>query len=670
MQNIPVLSLLDEGVAGAKAGAGAAKERSAASFSHMLQQAAGTGQVRGLTEVADSPRGLSRASREEVIGLLDAKASSLSAEAGEALGVVRRLAARSGDSAGGGAQGKARSWGLKAPAAGENAAKTAGGESMDSALKALLLAAGGAGRRPDLSVRGLNVTREDFAALKQGLAKYGFTSAELAEIEARVNAKNGLTWGGLVSVAARKMAGQDAFPVELSLDQVRAIQNFFQKAGCTPQEAEELLNKLRRGESPAVWQAVQAKLAVQPEGAALELDAAEIGALSKALRLTQGNDARLRTLIQEDGSARLSIKDLKAVLAELKGDAASAQADRGAESAALRELVAGAFEQARERAEVAARADRRPGEEARRTRLLAEDAKDEREAKGKEHRPLSGENADSGKDESGFASRLPGGGRSRAAERAGDQGGEGLSGDGRHAGRDARGAARDGAGSARQGAAASEGDSAWTEFWGKVAKDRAAKAEVRAESPTRSAETLAGLGREAGVQARPEAVLARSGSGLENFSSRDVLRQVESGIYRNLGEGSRQLTLRLDPPELGKLSLVLTVRGQEVSAVLKPESAEAGRMLQDGLGQIRQALEAQGLKVGKLEVQTQLADGGQGHNAWSGADRHNEAQAREESSRALDRLRNLRLDGEGLAQEMQSGEATAIRSHEGLSIFA
>ena len=151
-------------------------------------------------------------------------------------------------------------------------------------------------------------------------------------------------------------------------------------------------------------------------------------------------------------------------------------------------------------------------------------------------------------------------------------------------------------------------------------------------------------------------------------SPRDVLRQVESGMLRNLGEGTKQLSLRLDPPELGKLNLQLTVRGDEVKVVFKAENADTGQLLQENLGHLRQALESQGLKVGKMEVQTQLSDGGQSQG-WNGTDRHNEARDREEAARALDRMRILR-GTDGVVQEMQNGDLTAIHSHAGLSVIA
>lgn len=639
MQFLPTFILPASGESGTSKGSGASHGRSESSFSVLLQHASGAAGDKG---------------RDQVRSLLEAKASSLSAEGQEAWSQARGLLAKAGAAV---RQEAAKAAGDDS--SGENTSRT------QKLLSALLTAMGGSGKQAGLGVQSLTLTREDFAGLREGLAKYGFSEQELDELQALVNSKGGLTWGKLVSATARKMAGLDAFPVELSQEETRSIQSFFQKVGCTPQEAEDLQDKLRKGETTAVWQALEGKLAALPEGSALDLDAGEIEALCKALRLDADQSGRLRTAIKEDGSARLAIKDLQAVVSELKTDAAQKAADRSATATALRDLVAEAFESARDKASVESNADRRPGDEARRARLLAEAAEDERQAEEDQYRPLSGKRADESGEAADQSSRLPGSGRSRLAQDGQQKDGEAKAG----LGQDKQSGRQAGDQAAAQNAQAdtrTEDQKAWAEFWGKVARDRAGSAEMKAEVKAASTENPTILAAEAAAKA--EAAAADPAAGLEKFAPRQVLRQVESGIFRNLSEGTKQLTLRLDPPDLGKLNLQITVRGQEVNVVLKAENADAGRMLQENMHQLRQTLEDQGLKVGKLEVQTQLSDGNQSQ-AWAGADRHNEARDRDEAARALDRMRILR-GGNAVVQEMQTGDVTAIHSHEGLSVIA
>ncbi len=62
-------------------------------------------------------------------------------------------------------------------------------------------------------------------------------------------------------------------------------------------------------------------------------------------------------------------------------------------------------------------------------------------------------------------------------------------------------------------------------------------------------------------------------AGMDRELAARALRQVESGLLRTLGQNQKQLVLRLDPPELGKLSMILSVRDGEVSATFAPKRA-------------------------------------------------------------------------------------------------
>lgn len=151
--------------------------------------------------------------------------------------------------------------------------------------------------------------------------------------------------------------------------------------------------------------------------------------------------------------------------------------------------------------------------------------------------------------------------------------------------------------------------------------------------------------------------------------SAEVYRQVESGAFRNLGQGVKQLVIRLDPEELGQISVILQVKGKEVQAVLRASNQEASQALGEQLSQLRTQLEAQGLKVGKLEVQTQLADS-QGQPQWQGAEQHNRYQENRELALSAQRWRTLERVDSGLVREVQSGVQREKLSQSGLDIFA
>jgi flagellar hook-length control protein FliK len=151
--------------------------------------------------------------------------------------------------------------------------------------------------------------------------------------------------------------------------------------------------------------------------------------------------------------------------------------------------------------------------------------------------------------------------------------------------------------------------------------------------------------------------------------SAQVYQQVENGAFKNLGQGVKQLVIRLDPADLGQVSVILQVRGKEVQAVLRSSSQEASAALNEQLGQLRSQLEAQGLKVGKLEVQTQLADS-QSQSQWQGAQSHNRHQENQELAMSARRWRSLGRVAPDLAQDVHNSLQREKLSQSGLDIFA
>ncbi|NCC05112.1 MAG: flagellar hook-length control protein FliK [Proteobacteria bacterium] len=149
----------------------------------------------------------------------------------------------------------------------------------------------------------------------------------------------------------------------------------------------------------------------------------------------------------------------------------------------------------------------------------------------------------------------------------------------------------------------------------------------------------------------------------------EVYQQVENGAFRNLGQGVKQLVIRLDPADLGQVSVILQVRGKEVQAVLRSSNQETSLALNEQLGQLRTQLEAQGLKVGKLEVQTQLADS-QSQSQWQGSENHNRYQENQELASSAKRWRTLERVAGGMVRDVQNSGHREKLSQSGLDIFA
>jgi flagellar hook-length control protein FliK len=165
-------------------------------------------------------------------------------------------------------------------------------------------------------------------------------------------------------------------------------------------------------------------------------------------------------------------------------------------------------------------------------------------------------------------------------------------------------------------------------------------------------------------------VLSNTADIAAKAKSADVARQIENGAFKDLGQGQKQLTIRLDPQDLGQVNVILQVKGKEVQATLRTTNQETAQALNEQISQLKTQLESQGLKVTRLEVQTQLPDA-QADTQWQGTDQHNRYQEQREQTLASQRLRNLgRMDVADLVQDVQNTPYREKVSLSGLDIFA
>ncbi len=77
-----------------------------------------------------------------------------------------------------------------------------------------------------------------------------------------------------------------------------------------------------------------------------------------------------------------------------------------------------------------------------------------------------------------------------------------------------------------------------------------------------------------------------------------ILRGMSAMIHQNGGT----MTMRLDPPELGSLRIQMTLNNGSVSASFSPGSDAARGLLEQHMGQLKTALESQGLLVDRLTI--------------------------------------------------------------------
>jgi flagellar hook-length control protein FliK len=81
--------------------------------------------------------------------------------------------------------------------------------------------------------------------------------------------------------------------------------------------------------------------------------------------------------------------------------------------------------------------------------------------------------------------------------------------------------------------------------------------------------------------------------------------QLQSGVTSNLSQGENQVTLNLNPPQLGQIQLTLNLSGQELAVTAVASRPEAAELASLGMPQLVQALAQQGLVLTQFQVHVQ-----------------------------------------------------------------
>ncbi|MBC7356298.1 MAG: flagellar hook-length control protein FliK [Desulfomicrobiaceae bacterium] len=150
-----------------------------------------------------------------------------------------------------------------------------------------------------------------------------------------------------------------------------------------------------------------------------------------------------------------------------------------------------------------------------------------------------------------------------------------------------------------------------------------------------------------------------------------IVEQTAQSMVRQLSPGIKQLTIQIEPQDLGPIHVALQVRGGEVHAVLRPAHPETSQVLNAHLPTLRQELERQGFQVARLDVQTGLADLGS-QTAWDGTSQHQRPQGDGAGTGFL--WRRSAAPEESLARNLQEGRTpglhTALRADGAVDLFA
>lgn len=461
------------------------------------------------------------------------------------------------------------------------------------------------------------VSREAFEQAKPLLAKAGVTDTEMADLAARVQAGT-LTWGQLVQNLGSHMTGAKK-AVALSASDGADLQSMFQKLGFAADVSSQMVKSVSQGDGLKVLASVQNKLATLSDDSALGLDKNQLSTFFKAMNVPAETAAKLTKLLGPEST----VADMKNALAQISQSlqdqrVKTTQADTELAKSLGKIMEKDTAKHARDTAQTVTA-----------TSTGSTDAQVGFELKTKDQNDMSWFDQ---------REKTP---QQKSAER--------------------------------------ESDAAWRSFTSKVRADETgaqttqASAQQAAQATSATAkesslDALSRAGQGANVQqGKAEAsLLAKSA---EKPVAPKVLDQVSEALLKDLGQGRKQMTIQLDPENLGKAQIILQLKGKEISALIQVEDAQTAAMLSTNMESLKKNLEDQGLTVQNLEVQAGLTSR-QDQQAAFNADQHNQAQERQELSRMISQLRMLRGEGGDMAPDMQNAHVQAILADQGLHIIA
>jgi flagellar hook-length control protein FliK len=476
------------------------------------------------------------------------------------------------------------------------------------------------------------MTAEDLDEVRDDLKEYGMSEEEIAAIEDRVNSEEGMTWGQFVSTVAKKIA--DARKADMSDEQKASLAGFFGKLGFNRQESAKLIDQLKKGNLDQVMKQVEAKIEAMPADQRTMFTKDEVEAFVSSMGLSK----EFVSQVQELFSTNTLPKDMKQAFTHIRQELAGL--DRKDQK--LVKAVGKAFASIMGDAHKATSAAMQVDDAVDLKPRVAEDKPDanmreELAQAFQQRRDAQPDNAvrrqarQSAADKVDIKTDAPA--QDQAADKDVDP--------------------------------EAEHDRKWGNFFDKVREDGSqaedSSAKVKTEATASTSKTALS------EQAAAGNSKARA---WEKVSAPKVMKQVDQAVLKTLNNGAKQLTLQLTPENLGKLSIVLSVHGKEVSATIRAENADAHKIISDNLHIIKQSLESQGLKVDKLDVQTGLADN-QSFNNWFGESEHNLSREREAMIAMRNHMRSMRSQDTGaMARDVQSVGERVITSDQGLHLIA
>ena len=502
-------------------------------------------------------------------------------------------------------------------------------------------AAAAASSTPALS-EDFNLSREDVLGLTNQLSEQGISDDRLARLNGLLNSGEPITPHS-VTEAMRKVEHTDAEgnpTFALSDGDRQQLNMFLRKLGFNEDDAAAAVAHLEGGGDLKVWVAIAQRLSKMNPEEAIDVSASEIDTLGRAFRLNgQQRDILNKLFAGQD--KQLSPENLKSALTTLSQEMGKRAESDAKLNKALEDSLGKIRQAIMDRQKLEQAADNRGSKEALQKEALFKDSATAK-ADGLAPAPAKGHGKDEIKDYAHSASQKLSDAAKEAALRDDGQTGKTHNQNQAQTARDAMDHNFDSRQQQGRNQAGAGKDRADLSHWNGSSRASEKQSSSAAETLTSRNDFIANMN--LGQTAQNAA--ANSKARQNTAFAKQVFQQVESGMMRSLADGTKQLSIQLTPENLGAVTVLLSMKNKELTAILRPESPEAAKAIEDQLHNLRLTLEQQGLKVERLEVRPQLQDStshaGQGFDQNQG--REAQQKSKEEQLADLFRGRPMNLE--------------------------
>lgn len=475
------------------------------------------------------------------------------------------------------------------------------------------------------SIKKLPISSDDFSAIEKKLEKAGVQKETLKRLQDQAEDQS-LTWDSLFGILEQTAKFEFKPEVDtLSPDAQNRISSFLQQAGVDPTQTHDILKDLQAGKTDKAWNNISDALKNADGTTELAITEEELLALGKGLQLDSNTLAKLKGMVTGPNST-MNSTDLKQLAALLDSsiDAQSATGEKLLEEIKqqLNPLIAKAIENG-DKASSGIHATK----EENAAQILRADQATEKSL-GFMHSVNSKESATQAQPTTQTANTQNGQATATAAAVSGAAGA---------AGGGATGSDADSSSFSNQNGTGNT----WMNFFNNI---------VVADPASLGQSTTATM-----------TDLLNQNISLKQTNA-TILEQIQNGVFKSLRSGVSQLSLKIDAADLGPLTVLVSTKNGEVAASIRTENPEAAKTVQENMHTLRASLEAHGLKVEKLDVQS----GAHNHlndQGWNDAEQHNAQQEAQQRFMAKQHFRQLKdtkddlINGNTLEQQLTSSQS-------------